>query len=157
MLRLAEQNNSVTALFFIHFSKWTNVLLLAVINTINTKFTCRKICLTETATQSTDNSRLFSSGYKQTITPTRKNVRWCRTWRRLLVYNNGDFKLFSWNLQRFTLWKNVSLNKTMRLSSTTWWSNEKKVLQRRNWYYWRRLKLIYTPQICKPAMSGDFF
>ena len=109
MLRLAEQNNSVTALFFIHFSKWTNVLLLAVINTINKTFTCRKICLTETATQSTDNSRLFSSGYKQTITPTRKNVRWCRTWRRLLVYNNGDFKLFSWNLQRFTLWRNVSL------------------------------------------------
>ena len=109
MLRLAEQNNSVTALFFIHFSKWTNVLLLAVINTINKTFTCRKICLTETATQSTDNSRLFSSGYKQTITPTCKNVRWCRTWRCLLVYNNGDFELFSWNLQRFTLWKNVSL------------------------------------------------
>lgn len=109
MLRLAEQNNSVTALFFMHFSKWTNVLLLAVINTINKKFTCRKICLTETATQSTDNSRLFSSGYKQAITPTRKNVRWCRTWRRLLVCNNGDFELFSWNLQRFTLWKNVSL------------------------------------------------
>lgn len=62
MLRLAEQNNSVTALFFIHFSKWTNVLLLAVINTINKKFTCRKICPTETATQSTETRGFFRQG-----------------------------------------------------------------------------------------------
>ena len=41
-VRPAEQNNSGTALFLVHFPKWTNVLLMAVINTINTKCTCRK-------------------------------------------------------------------------------------------------------------------
>ena len=68
VLHLAEQNYSGTALFLVHV-----VLLMTVISTINTKFTCRKIFLTETATQRTEKSPLFSSGYKQTITPTRKN------------------------------------------------------------------------------------